>query len=195
MESQTDFDVTDLLQITLLEAVRWLESRDIRYALIGGLATSLRGQARVTADVDLVIATDLPEALALVNELPQTAFAPLFDNVADVVQRAFILPLRHRVTGVKVDVAIGLSGFEQLAVSRAEPIELFSHPVATATTEDLLIMKTLAGRPQDDQDLRGLLIAQRDHIDWKYCLQTAADLGDAVGQDLAGRLQRLRDER
>jgi predicted nucleotidyltransferase len=186
--------VTDLLQTTLLDAVRWLESRGVRYALIGGLATSLRGQVRVTADVDLVIATDLDTVLGLIEDLPDTSFAPLFDNVADVVQRAFILPLRHRATGVKVDVAIGLSGFEQLAVSRAQPIELYNYPVATATTEDLLIMKALAGRPQDDQDLRGMLLVQRDRIDWEYCLQMAAELGEAIGQDLKERLLRFKNE-
>jgi predicted nucleotidyltransferase len=186
--------VTDLLQTTLLDAVRWLESRGVHYALIGGLATSLRGQIRVTADVDLVIATDLDTALGLVDDLPNTPFAPLFDNVTDVVQRAFILPLRHRVTGVKVDVAIGLSGFEQLAVSRAEPIELYNYLVATATTEDLIIMKALAGRPQDDQDLRGMLLVQRDRIDWEYCLQMAAELSEAIGQDLSERLLRFKNE-
>lgn len=186
--------MTDPLQTTLLDAILLLEARSVRYALIGGLATSLRGQTRVTADVDLVIATSVEAALQLVDELPETVFAPLFDNVADIVQRAFILPLRHRVTGVRVDVAIGLSGFEKLAISRAQPIELYGHPVSIATTEDLMVMKTLAGRPQDDQDVRGMLIVQRDHIDWEYCLRIAGELGEAVDQDLVGRLLRLRDE-
>jgi hypothetical protein len=184
--------VTNQLQITLHDVVNLLDERHIPYALIGGLATSLRGQARLTADVDLVVAIDVTAALVIAGELPQTPFAPLFDDLSLVIERSFIMPLRHRATGVKVDVSLGLSGFEQQAISRAEAIELYGRPVKVATTEDLVIMKALAGRPQDDQDLRGMLIAQSQRMDWKYCLQTATQLGEAVGQDLASKIRRFR---
>lgn len=184
--------MTNQLQITLHDVVNLLDERHIPYALIGGLATSLRGQARLTADVDLVVAIDVTAALVIAGELPQTPFAPLFDDLSLVIERSFIMPLRHRATGVKVDVSLGLSGFEQQAISRAEAIELYGRPVKVATTEDLVIMKALAGRPQDDQDLRGMLIAQSQRMDWKYCLQTATQLGEAVGQDLASKIRRFR---
>jgi hypothetical protein len=45
---------------TLADAVQVLEARDIRFALIDGLAVSLRGQPRMTVDVDLVILADPP---------------------------------------------------------------------------------------------------------------------------------------
>ena len=64
--------------------------------------------------------------------------------------------------------------------------------VAVATAEDLLIMKILAGRPQDDQDVQGLVVAQGQHLDWNYCLNLGAELGEAVGQDLVTRIQSLR---
>jgi hypothetical protein len=190
----TNSAVIDQLQITLHDAVSLLEARDVTYALIGGLATSLRGQARATADVDLVVAIDTAAALAIAGDLEHTPFAPLFDDISQVIERSYIMPLRHRSTGVKVDVSIGLSGFEQLVISRAEAIELYGRPIAVATTEDLVIMKALAGRPQDDQDLRGMLTAQSHRMDWEYCLQMATDLGEAVGQDLAGRIRRMLSE-
>jgi hypothetical protein len=40
---------------TLADAARLFESRGISFALIGGLAVSLRGQPRMTVDVDVVI--------------------------------------------------------------------------------------------------------------------------------------------
>jgi hypothetical protein len=186
--------MTDQLQVTLHDAVSLLEERGVSYALIGGLASSLRGQARVTADVDLVVAIDIPAALAIARDLDQTPFAPLFDDVSQVVERSFILPLRHRSTGVKVDISIGLSGFEQHAVTRAQSIDVYGRPVSVATTEDLVIMKALAGRPQDDLDVRAMLTAQSHRMDWDYCLHTAAGLGEAVGEDLAGKIRRLRSE-
>jgi hypothetical protein len=50
----------------------------------------------------------------------------------------------------------------------------------------------LAGRPQDEQDLHGLVIAQGGRLDWDYCLKLAVDLGEALGQDLVGRIGALR---
>ncbi len=157
------------LRNTLFDAVSVLESRSVSYALIGGLAASLRGQPRVTADVDLVIAADIDAALEIAASLHATPFAPLFDDVTEVIQRAFILPLRHRLTRVKVDIAIGLSGFERQAVSRATPEPLAGRLISIATVEDLVLMKTLAGRPQDDDDVQGMLAAAADCMDWDYC--------------------------
>lgn len=179
------------LQNTLADAVEFLESRGVSYALIGGLAASLRGQPRATADVDLVAIVEIDAALAIADELDQTAFDPLFTGIAEVIQRAFILPLRHRETGVKVDIALGLSGFERLAVARATRVTIAGRQVATATAEDLIIMKSLAARPQDQQDLAGIIAAQHDRLDWDYCIQVATELGEAVGQDLAEQVRRL----
>ena len=180
------------LRITLTDAVGFLESQSVAYALIGGLAISVRAQPRATVDVDLVIAADVDRALALVDALEGSTLAPLFDNVTQVVETAFILPLRHRQTNVKVDVAIGLSGFERQAIARAQPMPLADSTVSVATAEDLLIMKAMAGRPQDEQDMRGIMIARGDELDWDYCLSMAEKLGEAVGQDLLARLRALR---
>ena len=136
------------LATTLADIVGFLRSKEVPYALVGGLAVPLRGQPRVTVGI-------VERALVLAGSLRETNFTPLFDNVADVVEKALLLPLRHSSTSVKVDLAIGLSGFEQQAIARAELLELAGLFVSVATAEDLLIMKVLAGRPQDEQDLRG----------------------------------------
>jgi len=73
----------------------------------------------MTVDVDVVVLATADEALRLVADLATTLFDPLFPGVEEVVARSFILPLRHRKTGIRVDLAIGMSGFEQEAVDRA----------------------------------------------------------------------------
>jgi hypothetical protein len=171
-----------------------LESRGIPCALIGGLAVSLRGQPRMTVDVDLVILADVERALRLVRELDSTPFEPLFAGVEEVVSRSYILPIRHRSTGIRVDLAIGMSGFERDAVGRATSVAIGDLRVPVVSVEDLLVMKALAGRPQDDIDIRGLVAAQRDTIDWSRCLSLAESLGAAIDLDIASRLRTARDE-
>ena len=177
---------------TLADALAMLGARGIEAALIGGLAVSLRGQPRMTVDVDLVILAEVDQALQLVRDLGGTPFEPLFRGVEDVVTRSFILPLRHRATGIRVDLAIGMSGFERLAIGRATPVAVGDVRVPVVTVEDLLVMKALAGRPQDEQDIRGLVATQRDAIDWPACLDLAERLGEAVDLDVAGRLRAAR---
>jgi len=185
--------VNDPLQTTLADIVQFLEDEGMSYALIGGQATSLRGQERVTADIDMVLAADVAGALSLLPRLDDSPFRPLFDDVADVVQRAFILPLRHRDTNIKVDLAIGLSGFEQQVVARAELLDVAGCKLPVATAEDLILMKTLAGRPRDEQDLRGVVAVQGATLDWDYCESTAAALGEALGIDLLSRIRAIRE--
>jgi len=147
---------------------RWLmPSRcSVREASNAPSAVSLRGQPRMTVDVDLVMATDVEHALGLARGLSMTAFKPLFDSVEDVIGAAFILPLRHRMTGVRVDLAIGMSGFEREAIARATHVHIGETSAPVVTVEDLLVMKALAGRPQDEQDIRGCRSSRRgDRLD------------------------------
>jgi hypothetical protein len=85
-----------------------------------------------------------------------------------------------------------MSGFEQEAVGRAVPVLIGEVSVPVVVTEDLLVMKALAGPPQDEQDMRGLIAAQGDAIDWIRCIALARQLGAAVDIDVAGRLEAAR---
>jgi hypothetical protein len=180
---------------TLADAVSLLASRGLRSALIGGLAVSLRGQPRMTVDVDLVVLASVDEALRLVADLATTPFDPLFPGVEEVVAKAFILPLRHRQTLIRVDLAIGMSGFEQEAVARATPVMIGAVSIPVVSIEDLLVMKALAGRPQDDEDIRGLVATRQGTIDWRACLTLAERLGGAIDIDIAARLRAARTGR
>jgi len=184
--------VNEPLKKTLLDAAAFLEQEGVPYALIGGIAVSLRGQPRVTADVDMVIALDVDRARELVGRLTGSNFEPLFRGVEEIVEKALILPLRHRSTHIKVDLAIGLSGFERQAIRRANQVHVEETPILVASIEDLLIMKALAGRPRDDQDAEGLVNSQHEYIDWEYCQSTAFELGESMGIDLAGRIREMR---
>lgn len=81
-----------------------------------------------------------------------------------------------------------MSGFERQAVRRAAPVSIGTVRVPVVATEDRLVMKALAGRPQDEEDIRGLIAVQWDAIDWPGCLDVARRLGAAVDVDVAGRL-------
>jgi len=186
--------VPDSLSQTLADIASFLASQRVDYALIGGLAVTIRGEPRSTLDVDIVVACSIDRCLELIDELEGSAFQPLFAGVREVVERAFILPLTHRKTRVKVDLALGLTGFEQNVIRNATPVDFDGCVVPVVTSEDLVLMKMLAARPRDTEDVARILLRQGDAMDWDYLFQTAQSLEEAIGQDLVLPIKRLKGE-
>jgi predicted nucleotidyltransferase len=183
--------IDPLLQ-TLRDITDFLQSQHLAHALIGGLATTVRGEPRSTLDVDLLVHCDVSRCLELVGGLDATRFQPLFGGVHEVVETAYLLPLVHRQTSVKVDLALGLTGFEQNAILNATQVDFGGFPVSVISAEDLMLMKTLAGRPRDTDDVAKIVLRQGDALDWDYVLQTARALEQAIGHELVSPLERLR---
>ena len=169
-----------------------LKKRNLRYALIGGLAASMRGRIRATEDLDLILLSNLDEALSLVESLGDRGFSPLLEDYETVARSALLIPIIDRASGIQLDLAIGLSGFEQEVVERADPMILEGQEIFVATPEDLVVLKILAGRPQDLQDVKGIVEIHDEQLDWEYCLTAARRLESAVDIDLVQRIERLR---
>lgn len=184
----------DAIRRTLRDLETLLTAHDVAYAVIGGIAVAIRGEPRFTADIDVVVGIDRDAALELVAGLRHTAFEPLFPGVEDVVLHAFLLPLRHRDTLVTVDVAVGATGFEQQVIRRARHDSIGGLSIPVATAEDLLLLKTLAARPRDVEDARGIALRQKGKLDWDYVFETGRQLGEALSDDLVSRLLMLRRE-
>jgi len=169
-----------------------LKEQDLQFALIGGLASSIRGRVRATADIDIIIDCDVLKAIEFLAQLDEKSYRPFVAEPELSIRQFFILPIEDVKSGIRIDLAIGESGFEKLIVQRASiPAE---HSVPVATAEDLLLMKLLANRPQDISDVNGILALSRDAIDWSYCEEMAGLLGEASEVDLVSSLLRLRDK-
>lgn len=180
-----------LLQSALADICSQLHNRQVRFALIGGVAASLRGRIRATEDIDLVVMTDVNGALELALNLDGKVFQPLFPEFEKVIRTAYILALEHRPTSVTLDLAIAVSGFEQQVIRRSNLVNIIGTRVPVATAEDLILMKILAGRPQDNQDIAGMIAVQKESIDWDYCESVAIQLGEAVDIDLVKEIRQL----
>ena len=153
---------TPQLDDVLSRLHRALTGLGLKYALIGGLAVVLRGYGRSTRDVDAVVldADDLlPKVLAGLRE--QGLVLRQQDGL-EFARRHRVILLRSE-DGTEVDLSMGALPFELELVQRScvEPAGPgISVPVATA--EDLVIMKLIASRPQDREDVRRLLELYQD---------------------------------
>ena len=89
-----------------------------------------------------------------------------------------MIPLTH-TTGMEVDLVLAGSGLETLAVQRATRVAIDGVQVPVAQATDLVVMKVLAGRGKDLDDLRSLLAG--GEVD----LAEARDLVDQFERALA----------
>jgi hypothetical protein len=156
--------LTDELDRAVSSIAESFAARSIRHALIGGLATSLRGRQRTTQDVDFLI------------DVPQIHLPGLLD---DLIERGFTLDpmvvipayVRQHITAfsfgsVRVDWLKPVLPLYSRALADASPLEWTEgHTVRVATAEGLILTKMVAFRPQDQIDIETLLTANRDEID------------------------------
>lgn len=145
------------LRATLNALARWVNSGNIPHALIGGIAVSLLAEPRTTKDIDLVIWLEQIPDEGFLHKAAKFGFISRIANPIAFAQKARILLLQHRTTGVNVDVSLGALPFEKEMIDHATPGALGDSGLRVATAEDLIITKSVPLRPQDLADIDSLL--------------------------------------
>jgi hypothetical protein len=142
-----------------------LRAAKIRFALVGGLAVSVRTEPRFTRDADLTVALrDDAQAEALVYELQQKGYTVVATVEQEAVERLATVRLQPPAgarMGVLLDLLFASSGIESEIVEEAEPFEVLPElHIPVARTGHLMALKILSRddetRPQDIVDLRAL---------------------------------------
>lgn len=166
--SENKLSANEHLSADLIRAVERLSEsfaeKSTRYALVGGLATMLRGRPRFTQDVDVLL------------DVPQIALPALLD---DLSIRGFTLDLptvisqfvcenltTFRFGAVRIDwLKPVLPLYTRTLADASELTWTPDHPLRVATAEGLILTKMVAFREQDQADIVTLLAANRDDID------------------------------
>jgi hypothetical protein len=153
--------VASPVELALRRAVADLDALEVRWALIGGLAISIRSVPRFTKDLDFAIAVaDDSEAEGVVHRLCGRGYQPVEVLEQEYVKRLSGVRLERSESDVIVDLLFASSGIENEVVASATRLEVLprlSAPVATIG--HLIALKTLAGRNQDLTDLGTLIPA------------------------------------
>jgi hypothetical protein len=181
----------------LASAAAELVRRNQPFALVGGLAVSIRGEVRFTRDVDLAISvTGDAQTEALVRDLTTSGYSIV--ALVEHDQRKRLATVRlSSPDHVLVDLLAASSGIEQEIVERAGIVTIEGvGAIPVARAEELLAMKVLSMtelRPQDRIDAVNLL-ACNPAIDLEAVRELLARIvarGFHRGQDLAGKLAAL----
>lgn len=143
----------------ITDLMAWWEAAGADGLLTGGLAASVLGRPRLTRDVDATVLVPQEKWSDFLNCSLQFNFIPRVDDPLAFAARARILLLKHRPTGLDVDVSFGALPFEYEMLNRVRYVEIAGTSVPFASAEDLIVMKVMANRPRDISDVEGLVIA------------------------------------
>ncbi len=178
---------------SLARAAAILSERGVRFALVGGLAVSVRGEVRFTRDVDLAIAvTGDREVERIVLAMSGSGYRTRTLVEQDAVGRIATVRLLGP-DGVVVDLLAASSGIEAEVVQNARTVDLPpAGVIAVAQAEELIALKTLSMTPrraQDAIDIEGLLRTNPE-VD----LERVRSLLDLVTQRGFARGESLREK-
>lgn len=140
----------------LVSLQRLIRRFDDHGVIIGGVAASLLGKPRLTADVDVVMILSIENLPHLMAAATEEGLVPRIADAEAFARRHRVLLLRHRASGINVDISLGMLPFEVEAVERSIVHELGPVAIRLPTPEDLIIFKAVAHRPKDLLDIQAI---------------------------------------
>lgn len=166
----------------LADLSRGFAAAGIRWYVFGAQAAIIYGVARLTADVD--VTAQAPAGVttaAWLAAVEMHGFERRFTD-ARFIEQTRVVPLIHRATGLPVDIVLAGPGLEEEFLERSvmQPVDGVRVPVIEVS--DLVVLKILAGRPKDLDDVVALLHTQAAAIDETRVRAVLVMLERALGQ-------------
>ncbi|MBC8112927.1 MAG: hypothetical protein H7062_00980 [Candidatus Saccharimonas sp.] len=148
----------------------------IAYALIGGLGVAVRGNRRLTQDANFLLhipAIQLPRLLEAMVESGCTL--DVMQGIRDWTDGGMLVVTAPG--GVHVDCLKAVIPVFHRILERARPESFGEQTVRVADAEGLLLLKLIAFRPLDQEDIRGILAANAEQLDLDWVRREASLAG------------------
>jgi hypothetical protein len=156
---------------------------EVEYAVIGAHGVNAWLEPRFTADIDITASIDPPAMLRLRRVFAEAGYEPTVQHGGHLPSGPDFVRFASadRITIVEIQATKTALQHEVVRRARAS-----LEGIRVATPEDLIVLKLIADRPKDRQDLLGL-VALPD-LDWAHVERWSAEW------DVAERLAALRRE-
>ena len=156
-----------------------LDPLGIRWAVAGAVAANqYRDQIRTTTDLDVLLSLTEQGVDVVVQALHQQGW-----HSVDVIGES-LLRAQHPVGG-RLDVLVSGTEYEKGAIERAPQVDLDeSRTYRFLAIEDVMILKLIADRYRDNDDVESILVTRPD-LDWEYMSIWLKEF------DLESRLRRI----
>lgn len=154
-----------------------LNENGVRYALIGGLAVAMRGTIRATRDVDLLLTVAQVDLPRLLDGFRSRGCQIDPKRAIENWNRDHMLQLS--LGQVRIDwLKAVLPTFERI-LERSKTERIGDRPLKVADAEGVILLKLIAFRQRDQEDIRSILAANAGRLDLDWIRREWLQLADA----------------
>jgi len=157
-----------VIQKLIKEIAESLDEERIPYMIIGGQAVLIYGRPRLTRDIDITLGIDADNFALVEKTCKKLKLKMLPENPKNFAKETNVLPAEEPTSGIRIDFIFSFSPYETQAIKRAKEIIIDNYPVKFASCEDVIIHKMVAARAVDAEDVKSILIKNKDSIDLEY---------------------------
>ena len=175
---------------TLARLDKFCNECSIKYAVIGGVAVIKYGYERTTKDIYITVLCELDEIKEIHNQFSKE-YILFYEDLLYFFEKNFVFPVKDKVTKVKVDVAAGLTIFDDTIIQRRIRTKLGEVEFYICTLEDLIVYKLFANQYQDLADAQILLDKNKDLIERNYLLKTIEKFRELDREDMIETLNKF----
>ena len=157
-----------MIEELIKKIAQCLDEDKVPYMIIGGQAVLLYGTPRLTRDIDITLGVDTDKFPLIEGICKKLGFKILPENPEDFAGETKVLPAEEPESRIRVDFIFSFTEYEAQAIKRAKKVLMDDYPVKFASCEDVIIHKMLAARAVDAEDVKNILIKNKNSIDLKY---------------------------
>ncbi len=158
--------------------IRWLEALKISYLVVGGMATGVLGEPRLTHDVDVIAGIKPNDIDRALKKAQEEGFFFNDGQVRKEIQEKGTFRLKYQNSWA--DLIIASTELEKSAFQRAKRVKLLDVEANFPSPEDFILFKLIPGRPKDLLDVEAVILRQRDKLDLAYLDRWAQRISDEM---------------
>lgn len=153
-----------------------------QWMFIGAVPVATWGRVRATTDADFAVSLELTAAPDLDRLMKESGLEKVSGPVEIPAKRLILSkywsPYRSGGIGIDVFFTTGYDTgkFLAAALARKVPVALRGETFWAATAEDLVVLKILAFRARDLDDVAGVLERRFGELDWRHIRAWSAEL-------------------
>jgi hypothetical protein len=164
------------------KATKVFESFGADWIFVGAVPVAAWGRVRATTDADFAVSLDFSAAFELDQRMEAAGFSKR-EGPIEIPQKRLVLSKYWygEKAGLGIDVFF-ITGYDAgqflvSALSRKTAVRFFGKDYWAASAEDLVVLKILAFRSKDLDDVASVLEKMFDDLDWRYIHEWSLRLG------------------
>ena len=134
----------------------------------------------MTRDIDALILLEEKYWEEFLLDGEKFGFIPRLSDCVNFAKTSRVLLVRHKPSGIDVDITFGALAFEKEAITHAVWLEIKKIRLPLPVPEDLIVMKAIAHRPRDLADIESILDVH-PKLNLRRVRQWVREFSNAIG--------------